>query len=334
MTLTLGKILYEPISTATRRKWAEKIVKYFYLFRGWQVSDPSLCSGAASCSEPQALSCSFRGCGPLPKVPATKATSLSYFGTPERSLAGGSSMLLCRADTERKLTVTLASFLNPDTVVILDQEHVDDTEEEPEIPDWCPTQNCFATGKAAFKVETNEELMTNCFTGGYRGAQFLPTLFGSQPRCAKADSIVFDEVRGYVWESSAAYEDCTKSEGQPCPNSIPKGCPVTDCIHGSFPWTEPMVPGIINEGCSFAKETKVFSGTELRCPKKSEVTVVDDEIHVETLYRYSNMEECKTVDKVSEPCPNFYPSLMKKKKATKKNAEKSHQFEIKPCQDG
>ena len=65
-------------------------------------------------------------------------------------------MLLCRADTERKLTVTLASFLNPDTVVILDQEHVDDTEEEPEIPDWCPTQNCFATGKAAFKVETNE----------------------------------------------------------------------------------------------------------------------------------------------------------------------------------
>ena len=39
-------------------------------------------------------------------------------------------MLLCRADTERKLTVTLASFLNPDTVVILDQEDVDDAEEE------------------------------------------------------------------------------------------------------------------------------------------------------------------------------------------------------------
>ena len=335
MTLTLGKILYELISIATRRKWTEKIIStYFYLFRGWHVSDPSMCSDAASCSDPEALSCTFRGCGPLPQVPASKATSLTYLGTPERSLAGGSSMLLCRADTERKLTVTLASFLDPDIVVILDQEHVDETAEEPDSPDWCPTENCFATGKAAFQVEANEDLMTNCFTGGYHGKQFRPTMFGALPRCAKADSIVFNVTRGYVWESSDAYEECTKSGGAPCPHTIPKGCPVSDCIHGSFPWTDPAVPGILHEGCSFAKETKVFSGTELRCPKKSVVTIVDDEIHVETVYRYSNMEECETVDPVSEPCPNFYPRLMKKKKAAKKNAEKSHQFEIESCTDG
>ena len=46
------------------------------------------------------------------------------------------------------------------------------------------------------------------------------------------------------------------------------------------------------------------------------------------------MEECKTADTASKPCPNFYPRIMKKKKAAKKNAEKSHQFEIEPCKDG
>ena len=46
------------------------------------------------------------------------------------------------------------------------------------------------------------------------------------------------------------------------------------------------------------------------------------------------MEECKTVNKVSEPCPNIYPRLMRKKKAAKKDAEKSHQFEVESCQDG
>ena len=61
---------------------------------------------------------------------------------------------------------------------------------------------------------------------------------------------------------------------------------------------------------------------------------MDGQIHVETRYRFLNMEECETVDKMSEPCPQFHPRLMAKKKAAKKNAEKSHQFEIEPCQDG
>ena len=337
MTLTLVKILYELISIATRRKFTGKLlVGLFTFFSGWEVSDPSMCpvDSTASCSDPKTLSCTFRGCGPLPKVPATKAASLSYLGTPERSLAGGSTSLLCRAETERRLTVTLASSLNPDNVIILDQEYVDNGQKEPDIPAWCPTENCFASGRSTFKVEDNEEEMTNCFTGGYRGNSFLSKMFASQPRCAKADSIVWDEARGFVWESSGSYENCIKSNGQPCPHLVPKSCPVTDCIHGSFPWTDPDVPGIIHEGCSFAEETKVFSDTELRCPKKSEVTIVNGQIHVETLYRFSNMEACETVDKMSEPCPQFNPRLMAKKKAAKKNAERSHQFEIEPCQDG
>ena len=337
MTLTLVTTLYELISIATRRKCTGKRgFKNVHYFSGWEVSDPSMCpvDSTASCADPKALSCTFRGCGPLPKVPATKASILSYLGTPERSLAGGSTSLLCRAETERKLTVTLASLLNPDNVIILDQEHVDNANNEQDIPDWCPTENCFATGRVAFKVEDNAEEMTNCFIGGYRGNNFLPTMFASRPRCAKADSIVFDEDRGFVWESSGAYENCIESHGEACPHMVPKSCPVTDCIHGSFPWIDPDVPGIIHEGCSFAKEAKVFSGTELRCPKKSEATIVDGQIHVETLYRFSNMEECETVDQMSEPCPQFHPRLMAKKKAAKKNAEKSHQFEIELCQDG
>ena len=309
--------------------------KIIHFFSGWEVTDPSMCpvDSTASCADPKALSCTFRGCGPLPKVPAAKATSLSYLGTPERSLAGGTSLLLCRADTERELTVTLASFLNPDIVIILDQEHVDETEEEPEIPDWCPTKNCLATGKNAFKVEDKDDEITNCYTGGYLLKKFLPNLW-QKPRCAKADNIVLDETHGYVLKNSGAFEHCTKSEEKPCPHQLPKGCPVADCIHRSFPWIDPKVPGIVHEGCSFAKEKKVFSGPELRCPTKSQVTIMDGKIHVETLERESKMTECKTVDKLSEPCPNFYPGLMTKKKAGKKNAEKTHQFKIEPCKDG
>ena len=46
------------------------------------------------------------------------------------------------------------------------------------------------------------------------------------------------------------------------------------------------------------------------------------------------MEACDTVDKITDPCPQLLPTLMKKKKAAKTNAEKSHQFQIEACQDG
>ena len=46
------------------------------------------------------------------------------------------------------------------------------------------------------------------------------------------------------------------------------------------------------------------------------------------------MEACDTVDKITDPCPQMLPTLMKKKKAAKKNDEKSHQFQIEACQDG
>ena len=307
-----------------------------HFFSGWEVSDPSMCpvDSKASCADPKALSCSFRGCGPLPQVPTTKATSLSYLGTHERSLAGGRTSLLCRAATELKLAVTLASLLDPDNIIVLDQEHVDDGKKEADTPDWCPTQNCFATGNAAFKVENNREEMTNCFIGGYRNNKYISNMFAAKPRCAKADSIVHDEARGFVWGDSRAHEDCVQSNGDPCPHVVAKGCPGSNCIHPSLPWIDPDVPGLIHEGCSFAKEKKVFAGTELRCPLKSNVDVVDGQIHVKTLDRSSTMEECETVDKVSEPCPQFYPRLLTKKNAAKKNAEKSHQFQIDPCQDG
>ena len=163
----------------------------------------------ASCADPKALSCSFRGCGPLPQVPTTKATSLSYLGTHERSLAGGRTSLLCRAATELKLAVTLASLLDPDNIIVLDQEHVDDGKKEEDTPDWCPTQNCFATGNAAFKVENNREEMTNCFIGGYRNNKYISNMFAAKPRCAKADSIVHDEARGFVWGDSSSHPpDC------------------------------------------------------------------------------------------------------------------------------
>ena len=222
----------------------------------------------ASCSNPKALSCTFRGCGPLPEVPASKTASLSYLGTPERSLAGGSTSLLCRAETERRLTVTLASSLNPDNIIILDQELVDNAKEESDIPDWCPSENCFATGRAAFKVEDNEEEMSNCFTGGYRSKSFLPTMFASQPRCAKADSIVLDEDRGFVWESSGAYENCIESNGQPCPHRVPKGCPVTDCIHKSFRGLTRMCPESTTKAARLPKRQRCFQAQNCGVPKK------------------------------------------------------------------
>ena len=56
--------------------------------------------------------------------------------------------------------------------------------------------------------------MTHCFTGGYLNNNFKPNLFKGQPRCAKADSIVFNETRGYVWGNLGAHEQCTNSDGQ------------------------------------------------------------------------------------------------------------------------
>ena len=289
----------------------------------------------ASCSDPKALSCSFRGCGPLPTVPALKATSLAFLGTPERSLSGASTSLVCRSQTERKLTVTLGSALNPDNIIVLDQEQVDASVKEPPIPDWCPTENCVATGNAAFMQESNADLMTNCYTGGYLGTNFNPRMLAAQPRCAKATSITYNDTRGgYVWEPSTEYETCAQSNGEPCPHQVPKSCPVADCLQASLPWTDPEVPGLIHTGCSYAQKAKVFSEKELRCPKKTEVTIVDGEIHFDTFFRASKMEACDTVDKITDPCPQLVPTLMKKKKAAKKNAEKSHQFQIEACQDG
>ena len=222
--------------------------------------------------------------------------------------------------------------MDPDNVIVLDEEEIDKNQGDPAVPDWCPHQNCFATGEAGFVVENRLEVLSNCFTGGYIGKNFNPNKYTDQPRCAKADSIVFDENRGlFVWKNSAvAFEECTKSNGDPCPHFVPKGCPASDCIQRSFPWVDPAVPGIFHQGCSYANGKNVFSSSELRCPKKSEVIIADGEIQVDT----TKMEACTTVDKVSEPCQNLLPRLMTKKKAAKKNAEKSHQFEIESCKDG
>merc|ERR1712223_1223473 len=101
-------------------------------------------------------------------------------------------------------------------------------------------------------------------------------MLAAQPRCAKATSITYNDTRGGdVWEPSTEYETCTQSNGEPCPHLVPKSCPVADCLQASLPWTDPEVPGLIHTGCSYAQKAKVFSEKELRCPKKSEVTIVD-----------------------------------------------------------
>ena len=304
-------------------------------FRGWDVSDPALCADDAStCTDPKPMACTFRGCEKLPEIPADKSEVLSYLGTPERSLKGGTTSLLCGAGPDvPRLPAVLSSLQNPDNVLALDQDVWQKPKGNP--PDWCPHESCFTVGTNTFRVDNYTDNFSNCFEKGYSSytgtGKLVRDEYDGEPRCAKASAMIFDGT-GYVWNSGQmpsskdTWEECAQSGGQPCPSAIPQTCPAAECILASLPWTDPLVPGLIHYGCSYANEKGVFGGTALMCPKRSDIMLVDDRIQVAGS---AGMTACLEILE-DTPCETIVPRMMAKRKAKKK----LHVFQLKECDKG
>ena len=231
------------------------------------------------------------------------------------------------------MQVMLSSLQHPANVITLGLDEAEPAADTKTIPDWCPTESCFALGDNIFSVDNNTGIFSNCFIDGYRKGVFKKDINKLQPKCAKGASVVFNETHGFIWNSNnmVDMETCTASGNDPCPHQIPKGCPAPECVQGSLPWGDPQVPGLIHHGCSYASGDAVFGQTSLRCPKKESVQIFEDAIHVDTS---TDMESCDEVTDPEIPCSSPIPIMMELKKAKKRNQEKSHQFQVEECSDG
>jgi hypothetical protein len=314
--------------------FGENIIRTLYYCNktGWAVSEETACPGGSPCTQPTALSCTFRGCGPLPAIPSAKEATLSYLGTQGRSLKGGTTSLVCGQGDEPRLPVVLASLASPGAVLALDLA-VEVAGTPSQAPDWCPHASCFAAGDTMFTVDDQEEDFQNCFKDGYLSGKLIQAMYNDKPKCARAATLYFNESKGYVWESGgmSELEDCVASAGGECDSRIPKGCPVSACLSAGLPWMDPGLPGLVHYGCSYASGAQPFGKTTLHCPKKSGVDIVEDKIHVDSA---SGMEECDELDDLTQPCLNPVPTVMAKTKAAKRNKEKSHKFKLTECADG